>query len=57
MRRWLYALLLSLSATTLTGCGNKGPLTLPPARPAASAPAAAPAPAASTQPAADAARH
>jgi len=57
MRRWLYALLLSLSATTLAGCGNKGPLTLPPARLAANAPTPAPAAATSAQPAADAARH
>ncbi len=46
MRRSLCVLLLALTATALTGCGNKGPLTLP-ARPAA-APATAPAPAAST---------
>ena len=57
MRRWLYALLLSLSATTLAGCGNKGPLTLPPARLAANAPTPAPAAATSAQPAADAAQH
>jgi predicted small lipoprotein YifL len=55
MRRLLYALLLSLSATTLAGCGNKGPLTLPPPRPTNSAPA--PAPASSSLPAPDAARH
>lgn len=57
MRQCVYALLLTLSASTLAGCGNKGPLTLPPARPTVSAPTPAPAPAASSQPAADAAHH
>ena len=57
MRRLLYALSLPLSATTLAGCGNKGPLTLPPPRPTTSAPAPVPAPASSSAPAPDAARH
>lgn len=59
MRRLLFALLLALGATALAGCGNKGPLTLPPARPAASAPAPlpTPAPAASSLPAPGAAQH
>jgi predicted small lipoprotein YifL len=46
MRRSLL-LPLCLVVATLAGCGNKGPLTLPPARPAA-----APAPAQSAAPAA-----
>jgi predicted small lipoprotein YifL len=57
MRRLLYAVLLSLGATTLAGCGNKGPLTLPAPRPTTSAPASVPAPASSSLPAPDAARH
>ena len=55
MRQLLYAVLLSLSATTLAGCGNKGPLTMPAPRPTTSAPA--PVPASSSLPAPDAARH
>ena len=59
MRRLLSAVLLSLSATMLAGCGNKGPLTLPAPRPTTSAPSPAPVPAptSSSQPAPDAARH
>ena len=53
MRQLLYAVLLSLSATTLAGCGNKGPLTMPAPRPTTSAPV----PASSSLPAPDAARH
>ncbi len=49
MRRQSLLLLLALSAATLTGCGNKGPLQLPAVRPVASPPAATPAtPAAAT---------
>ncbi|MFC5581514.1 LPS translocon maturation chaperone LptM [Rhodanobacter terrae] len=48
MRRSLL-LPFCLVVATLAGCGNKGPLTLPPARPAAMLPApAAPATAASS---------
>ncbi|MFC5438293.1 lipoprotein [Rhodanobacter umsongensis] len=47
MRRSLLLLPLCLVVATLAGCGNKGPLTLPPARPAA-----VPAPAQSAAPAA-----
>lgn len=51
MLRQALLLLLALTAATLVGCGNKGPLTVPVTRPAISAPAAppvAPAPAATT---------
>lgn len=58
MRRSLLLLPLPFVAALLAGCGNKGPLVLPPPRPApvasASAPAAAvPAIASSAMPAAD----
>ncbi|HZX71947.1 MAG TPA: lipoprotein [Rhodanobacter sp.] len=47
MRRTLLLLPSILVVTLLAGCGNKGPLVLPPPRPApaASAPTPAPAPA------------
>ena len=49
MRRSLLLLPFCLVVATLAGCGNKGPLTLPPTKPAATVPApAAPAPAASS---------
>jgi predicted small lipoprotein YifL len=57
MRRFLLLLPLALVAALLAGCGNKGPLVLPPARtaPPAPAPAAsAPAPATSASVATDA---
>jgi predicted small lipoprotein YifL len=41
----LVLLLLVLLQTTLTGCGQKGPLTLPSAAPGPSTPPAASAPA------------
>ncbi len=46
MRRSLLLLPFCLVAAMLAGCGNKGPLTLPPTRPAA-----APAPAKPAAPA------
>jgi predicted small lipoprotein YifL len=49
MRRSLLLLPFCLVVATLAGCGNKGPLALPPTKPAATAPApAAPASAASS---------
>ncbi|MGN6654399.1 MAG: LPS translocon maturation chaperone LptM [Rhodanobacter sp.] len=56
MRRSLLLLPLALVVALLAGCGNKGPLVLPPARPALPpAPAAsAPAPATPASVAADA---
>jgi predicted small lipoprotein YifL len=49
MRRSLLLLSFSLVVATLAGCGNKGPLTFPPTKPAATTPApAAPATAASS---------
>ncbi|WP_049621321.1 LPS translocon maturation chaperone LptM [Frateuria defendens] len=48
MRRTLLG--LCAASLLLAGCGNKGPLVLPPPKPAAPA-HAAPAPAASTHPA------
>ena len=42
MRRSLLLLPLALVVALLAGCGNKGPLVLPPTRPAP--PASAPAP-------------
>ncbi|MDQ6646123.1 MAG: lipoprotein [Pseudomonadota bacterium] len=58
MRRSLLLLPLCLVVATLAGCGNKGPLVYPPARPTpagstpvqlAPAPLSAPAPAASSE--------
>ena len=43
MRRSLLLLPLSLVVAVLAGCGNKGPLVLPPPRPAPAASAPAPA--------------
>lgn len=43
MRRSLLLLPLSLVVAMLAGCGNKGPLVLPPPRPAPAASAPAPA--------------
>jgi predicted small lipoprotein YifL len=43
MRRSLLLLPLSLVVAVLAGCGNKGPLVLPPPRPAPTASAPAPA--------------
>lgn len=43
MRRSLLLLPLSLVVAALAGCGNKGPLVLPPPRPAPAASAPAPA--------------
>ncbi|HEU0277660.1 MAG TPA: lipoprotein [Rhodanobacteraceae bacterium] len=46
MRRAFIPLLILAAAAACGGCGQKGPLTLPPAKPAVVAPAhAAPAPA------------
>ena len=49
MRRSLLLLPLAATFALLAGCGNKGPLVLPPARsvPTSNPPAAAPAPATS----------
>ncbi len=44
MRRSLLLLPLTLVVALLAGCGNKGPLVLPPHRPAPAASAPAPAP-------------
>ncbi|WP_158881152.1 lipoprotein [Rhodanobacter sp. L36] len=41
MRRSNLLLSLCLVAATLAGCGQKGPLTMPPARPVSAKPAAA----------------
>ena len=57
MRRSLLLLPLALVVALLAGCGNKGPLVLPPARSAPPAPtpaASAPAPATPASVAADA---
>ncbi len=43
MRRSLLLLPLSLVVAVLAGCGNKGPLVLPPPRPVPAASAPAPA--------------
>jgi predicted small lipoprotein YifL len=43
MRRSLLLLSLAFVAALLAGCGNKGPLVLPPPRPAAATHAPAPA--------------
>ena len=43
MRRSLLLLPLSFGAALLAGCGNKGPLVLPPPRPAPAASVPAPA--------------
>ncbi len=49
MRRSLLLLPFCLVVASLAGCGNKGPLTLPPTKPATTVPApAAPATAASS---------
>ena len=48
MRRSLLLLPLSLVLALLAGCGNKGPLVLPPARPTPATSAPAPAAPAST---------
>jgi len=49
MRRSLLLLPLVLVAALLAGCGNKGPLVMPPTRPVQSAPVPlAPAPASSS---------
>jgi predicted small lipoprotein YifL len=55
MYRLVLAVTLALGAGLLAGCGQKGPLTLPRAQPAATTPASAastPAPAATVAPAA-----
>lgn len=46
MLRFALVLLLLSAAAVLAGCGNKGPLQLPPTRPATSAPIVPPASAA-----------
>jgi len=48
MRRSLLLLPFCLVVALLAGCGNKGPLTLPPTKPAAPATTPAPAVAASS---------
>jgi predicted small lipoprotein YifL len=50
MRRSIPCTVLLLAACLLSGCGNKGPLVLPPAQPGSAPPSAAsvPAPATST---------
>ena len=55
MRRSLLLLPFVVVAALLAGCGNKGPLVLPPTKQVQSAPAptATVAPASSTQPAAE----
>ncbi|MFC5742250.1 LPS translocon maturation chaperone LptM [Dyella tabacisoli] len=58
MRRSLLLFSLCLVLLTLAGCGNKGPLVLPPPKPTpVVAQPTAPAAASSTAPAASAERH
>ena len=41
MRRYIIVAVLMLGSSLLSGCGQKGPLYLPPAKPAVAVPAAA----------------